>query len=78
MIKNFRDIFALLVGVVVFPTLWALQGWGVFKIPESIIGATIVIETMIAQFYFRRATAEEENPPPMMATDMKYPTTRTQ
>jgi hypothetical protein len=63
MIKNFRDLFALLVGVIVFPGLWVCQGKGIVNIPEGVIGATIAIETLVAQFYFRRATAAEEQPP---------------
>ena len=60
MLKNFRDLFTILVGVIVFPGLWALQGLGIVNIPEGVIGATIAIETLIAQFYFRRAQASEE------------------
>ena len=55
MVKNFRDLLALLVGVLVFPGLWALQGLGIVAIPEVVIGATVSIETMIAMFYFRKA-----------------------
>ena len=32
MIKNFRDLLALLIGVIVFPGLWALQGFGIVNI----------------------------------------------
>ncbi len=58
MIKNFRDLLALLIGVVVFPGLWALQGIGYLTIPEGVIGATIAIETLVAQFYFRKKEGE--------------------
>ena len=58
MVKNFRDLFTILVGVIVFPSLWALQGLGIVSIPEGVIGATIAIETLIAQFYFRKAGGE--------------------
>lgn len=57
--KNFRDLLALLIGVVVFPGIWFAQGKGLVTIPEGVIGATIAIETLVAQFYFRRATAKE-------------------
>jgi hypothetical protein len=57
-IKNFRDVFALFIGVVVFPALWALQGVGFLNIPEGVIGATIAIETLVAQFYFRKKEGE--------------------
>jgi len=46
------------VGVIVFPGLWALQGLGIVNIPEGVIGATIAIETLIAQFYFRKKEGE--------------------
>jgi len=58
MIKNFRDLLALLIGVVVFPTVWVLQGYGIVNIPEGVIGATIAIETLVAQFYFRKKEDE--------------------
>ncbi len=60
MFKNFRDVIALLLGVLVFPGLWILAGFGMCKLPEVVVGATITIESLIAQFYFRRATAAEE------------------
>ncbi len=59
MLKNFRDLFTILVGVVVFPGLWLVQGLGWTNIPEGVIGATIAIETLIAQFYFRKAPTSE-------------------
>jgi len=58
MVKNFRDLFTILVGVIVFPGLWALHGLGIVQIPEGVIGATIAIETLIAQFYFRKKEGE--------------------
>ncbi len=58
MIKNFRDLLALLIAVLVFPGLWVCQGKGIVNIPEGVIGATIAIETLIAQFYFRKANTE--------------------
>ena len=63
MFKNYRDLLALLLGVIVFPGMWIVQGFGWVNIPESVIGSSIAIETLIAQFYYRRATAQEENPP---------------
>ena len=58
-VENFRDIMALLVGVVVFPAIWILQGLGWLQLAGEVMGATIAIETLIAQFYFRRAQANE-------------------
>jgi hypothetical protein len=62
MLKNFRDLLAILIGVVVFPASWILQGFGVVVIPEGVIGATIAIETLIAQFYFRKKDNETNTP----------------
>jgi len=58
MLKNFRDLFALLVAVFVFPLMWIVQGLGYLNIPEGVIGASIAIETLIAQFYFRKKEGE--------------------
>ena len=58
MIKNFRDVLAICIGVVVFPALWIIHGYGIVEIPEAVIGATIAIETLIGQFYYRKATTE--------------------
>ena len=59
-IRNFRDVFALIIGGIVFPLLWALHGTKTLNLPESIIGATIVIETLIAQFYWRKQPDAEK------------------
>ena len=58
MIKNFRDILALLLAVVVFPAIWVLQGMGMITLSGEIIGASIAIETLIGQFYFRKSNTE--------------------
>ncbi len=60
MLKQFNDLLAILVAVVIFPALWALHGLGLLNIPEGVIGATIAIETLIAQFYFRKAPTEDK------------------
>ncbi len=57
-IKNFRDWLAIFIAVIVFPAIWVLQGLAVINIPEGVIGATIAIETLIAQFYFRKKEGE--------------------
>ena len=55
MFKNHRDLLSILLGVVVIPGIWVLQGLGWMQLPGEVIGATIAIETLIAQFYFRKA-----------------------
>ncbi len=52
--KNFNDLLAVLLAVIVFPFMWIVQGLGYLNIPEGVIGATVSIETMIAVFYFRK------------------------
>ncbi len=64
MLKNFRDLLAILLAVVVFPGLWFCQGKGIVTIPEGVIGASIAIETLVAQFYFRKAPDSEKPPTP--------------
>ena len=44
-------------GVVIMPAIWVLQGLGWMQLPGEVIGATIAIETLIAQFYFRKKDA---------------------
>jgi len=57
MIKQFRDVLALCLGVGVIPAVWILQGLGIVNLAGEIVGASIAIETLIAQFYFRKAQA---------------------
>jgi hypothetical protein len=59
-IKNFRDWLAIFMAVIVFPVMWILQGIQLINIPEGVIGATIAIETLIAQFYFRKKEGESQ------------------
>jgi len=59
-IKNFRDLLALLVAGIVFPGVWILQGLGTLTLPGEVIGATIAIETLIAQFYWRKKPEGEQ------------------
>ena len=53
--QNFNDLLALALMTGVFPTLWVLHGLKITELPEMIIGATIAIETMVAQYYFRKS-----------------------
>jgi len=58
-IKTFNDILALVIGAGVFPAMWILYGTGCIVLPDIILGATISLETLIVQFYFRRKPLEE-------------------
>lgn len=60
--KNFNDQIGLIFVIFIF-VLWVLhpiisQYYGV-GLPESVLGATVVIITLIAQFYFRRKEPNE-------------------
>lgn len=55
MIQKFTDLLALLLAILVIPAIWILQGLGWASYPESILGATVSIETMIVVFYFKRS-----------------------
>ena len=63
LIKNFRNLLALLVAVIVFPSIWVMQGLGWMQLPGEIIGVTVSIETMIAVFYFRKKGTEDTPTP---------------
>ena len=58
--RNFRDILALLIGAIIFPLMWILNGMGIITVSEGIKDATIVMETLIIQFYFRKAMDVEK------------------
>ncbi len=54
-IKDHRDLLSILLGVIIIPGIWILQGAGIIAIPEIVLGATISIETGVATFYFSKA-----------------------
>jgi hypothetical protein len=53
---NWNDVLSifLLVGI---PALWVA-----FTLPETVVGATITVWTLVAQFYFRRSAATVADP----------------
>ena len=55
MLKNQRDLLSILLGVAIIPGICIMQGTGFLAIPEIVLGATITIETLIVNFYFRKA-----------------------
>ena len=57
--KTFRDRLAILVAVIIIPLLWVGQGLGSLQLPGEVVGATIAIETLIANFYFRKKPKDE-------------------
>lgn len=54
LIKNFRNLAFLILAAGVFPTLWILTARGVINLPDIVLGATISLETLMVQFYFRK------------------------
>ena len=61
--KTFNDLFALVLTALI-GGLWAAHGAGLIALPEIILGATLSIQTLIVQFYFRRAPPGNSTPPP--------------
>tara|TARA_Y100000310_G_scaffold309636_1_gene353942 strand:- start:627 stop:806 length:180 start_codon:yes stop_codon:yes gene_type:complete len=52
--SKFNDVLA--VGVVILiVALWSLQGLGWMVLSGEVVGATIAVFTLIAQFYFRKS-----------------------
>ena len=56
--KNFRDLMAILLAVIVFPALWVLEGLGIISVPNGMLVATLPLETLVIQFYFRKKETE--------------------
>ena len=65
--KQFNDQLALLLMVLII-LIWigdVTMMWATgFRLNESVMGATIVVFTLIAQFYFRRKEPNGEVQPP--------------
>lgn len=61
MFKNHNDLLSIVIGVFVFPVLWALHGKGIVVLPDIVLGATVTLETLIVQFYFRKAKPNNGN-----------------
>ena len=55
---NFNNILAIALAVVIFPILWIIHGTGSVNLPSEALGATVVLETLIVQFYFRKSKSE--------------------
>jgi len=53
--KTFNDTLALFLAVGIIPTIWILTALKTIPMPDIIIGATISIESLIVQFYFRKS-----------------------
>ena len=55
MLERFNDLLAILLAVIVIPLIWLGQGLGWLALPGEVIGATIAVETLVAQYYFRKS-----------------------
>lgn len=51
---KFNNWLALALEVVIIPGLWIVTSLGIATIPDTVLGATISVWTMIAQYYFRK------------------------
>lgn len=52
---NFNEVLAVLLGVLVLPGIWIGLGFGMISLPGEVVGATISIETLIANYFFRKS-----------------------
>jgi len=56
----FRDLLAVLL-IVLILAFWLLQGMAILtNVPGEVNGALIAAFTLVAQYYFRQRTREEE------------------
>jgi len=53
LIKNFRNLLALVLMVFIV-AMWVIQGLGIISMPGEVVGASIAVWTLVAQFYFRK------------------------
>jgi len=53
MIKNFKNMLALILSLVII-AMWVAQGMSLVDMPGEVVGASIAVWTMIAQYYFRK------------------------
>jgi len=51
---NFRNYLALCAFIGIIPIMWIANGGGLINLGDTVLGATIVVWTLIAQFYFRK------------------------
>ena len=56
-VAKFNDAFAVLL-VVLIAALWVVQGLGYLNLAGEVVGATIVVFTLVAQHYFRKVKPE--------------------
>jgi len=51
---QFRDVLAWFAFLMIIPFLWISDGMGLLELNNIILGASISVWTLIAQFYFRK------------------------
>ncbi len=54
MIKKFNDLFAIMLTSLIV-ALWVVAGTNLIEIPPEVLGSTIAVFTLVAQFYFRKS-----------------------
>lgn len=59
LIKNVRDIIALVLLIVVIPGLWILDALGALQLNGEVLGASIMAWGLVLQFYFRKQSSGE-------------------
>jgi hypothetical protein len=58
--KTWNDVLSLVLVVLIF-ALWVGSCFLPQPLPESVIGATIVLVTLVGQYYYRKAKDEANN-----------------
>lgn len=68
MFKKINDLLALLLDVIIIPTFWIMDGLGIVNMNGEVMGATIAVWTLIAQFYFRKAPVASDTTTSIVTT----------
>jgi len=55
--KNFRNVLALIL-IILIPALWLVSSLFT-ELSGEVLGASIAVWTLVAQFYFRKAQSSE-------------------
>ena len=53
-ISDTNDVLALILLLVIIPSMWIADAYGVISLKGEVLGATIMGWTLVLQYYFRR------------------------
>lgn len=57
--QNWNDTLSLIL-IFLIPALWVLDGMGLIKVNEVVVGALVITWGNITQYYFRRSPPKNE------------------